>query len=84
MLMKTKKHEKSLVNIVSTHKKSEETTYQQMLREVSGCEWTKDLRNLPSFNFIQLYDYLVKKTSKYDHSSILTSGYKKLKPYQFF
>ena len=43
-----------------------------------------DLRKLPPFDFVKLYDYLVLKTAKYDHNTIYHSGYNKLKAYQFF
>ena len=54
------------------------------MAEALDCVWATDLRGLPSFNFVQLYDSLVIKTAKYDHASIRTSGYKKLKAFQFF
>ena len=54
------------------------------MAEPVDCVWATDLRGLPPFNFVQLYGYLVIKTAKYDHSSIRTSGDKKLKAFQFF
>lgn len=77
-------HEKPLINVVSNVKSNEGLTYDQLLCEGSQCQWSKDLRTLPPFNLVQLYEYLVIKTTKYNHSSIQTSAYKKLKAYQFF
>ena len=54
------------------------------MAEAVVCVWATNLRGLPPFNFVQLYDYLVIETAKYDHASIRTSGYKKLKAFQFF
>ena len=39
---------------------------------------------MPAFDFVRLYDYLVIQTNKYDHIALKTSGYKKLKAFQFF
>ena len=69
---------------VTSSKKSADITYESLLAEAVDCVWATDLRGLPPFNFVQLYDYLVIKTAKYDHASIRTSGYKKLKAFQFF
>ena len=63
---------------------STDTTYEVVIKEATGCVWKKDLRELPSFTFVQLYDYLVKKTSKYDSLDASKTGYKKLKAFQFF
>ena len=38
----------------------------------------------PLFTCIQLYDYLVIKTFKYDHLAMKSTGYKKMKASQFF
>ena len=65
-------------------KKSAYIMYKSLMAEAVDCVWATDLRGLPPFNFVQLYDYLVIKTGKYDHASIHTSGYKKLKAFQFF
>ena len=54
------------------------------MAEAVDCVWAINLRGPPPFNFVQLYDYLVIKTAKYDHTLIRTSGYKKLKAFQFF
>ena len=60
-------------------------TYVSLIAETVDCVvWDTDLRGLPPFHFVQLYDYLVVKTAKYDHASIRSSGYKKLKAFQFF
>lgn len=68
----------------STKNVHEDLTYKRLEAETTSCSWSLDLRKLPPFNFIQLYDYLVLKTQKYNHASIRTSGYKKLKAFQFF
>lgn len=65
-------------------KTAQDITYESLVAEAADCVWETDLRGLPPFNFVQLYDYLVIKTAKYDHASIRTSGYKKLKAFQFF
>ena len=54
------------------------------MAETVDCVWATDLRGLPPFYFVQLYDQLVIKTAKYDHASIRSPGYKKLKAFQFF
>lgn len=59
-------------------------TYEVIIKEASDCQWKKDLRELPLFTFVQLYDYLVQRTSKYGTLDISTCGYKKLKAFQFF
>lgn len=59
-------------------------TYEVIIREANGLIWKKDLRELPSVSFVQLYDYLVTKTSKYSQLDICTGGYKKLRAFQFF
>lgn len=61
-----------------------EFTHESIIREASGCHWKKDLRGLPLFTFVQLYGYLVQKTSKCSSLDISTCGYKKLKAFQFF
>lgn len=61
--------------------KNVDITYEKVLKEML---WQKDLRDLPAFDFVRLYDYLVLTTKKYDHSSLRTTGYKKLKAFQFF
>ena len=44
-------------------------TYEIIIREGNNCVWSKDVRELPAFTFVQLYDYLVRKTSKYSNLS---------------
>lgn len=61
-----------------------EITYEIIIREATGQIWKKDLRELPSLSFVQLYDYLVTKTSKYSEHDVCTGGYKKLRAFQFF
>ena len=46
--------------------------------------WTSDLREVPSFSFIQLYEYLVIRTKKFKHIALKSTAYKKLKAFQFF
>jgi hypothetical protein len=57
--------------------------YPVILKEATGCKWKKDLRGLPRFTFVKLYDYLVRKTSKYSSLDISSCGYKTLKAFQF-
>lgn len=61
-----------------------DVTVENILGGTVDGEWTKDLRTIPEFDFVELYDYLVRRTMKYDHESIRTLGYKKLKAFQFF
>lgn len=80
-----KKTKQPLINVISTTKSNGEITYELLSQESrSECQWSKDLRKLPSFNLVQLYEYLVNKTAKYNHTSLQSSAYKKLKAYQFF
>lgn len=73
-------------NLLNVPVQKEDITYEKILNEIKDFDvtWTKDLQTLPEFHFVELYDYLVKKTAKYDHESVRTSGYKKLKAFQFF
>lgn len=65
--------------------KNVDITYEKVLKDApEELLWQKDLRDLPAFDFVRLYDYLVLTTKKYDHSSLRTTGYKKLKAFQFF
>ena len=41
--------------------------YEATLRRISALGWSSELRHLPEMNFIQLYDYLVVSTCKYQH-----------------
>ena len=64
---------------------SSDISYEVIIREANNCVWRKDLRELPAFTFVQLYDYLVKKTSKYSNLDVSAiAGYKKLKAFNFF
>jgi len=67
-------------------KNNEEVTYQRLLNTIKDPKWSKDLRNSPDITFVQLYDYLVVKTAKYDRLALKSSGtgYKKLKSFNFF
>eukprot|EP00795_Rhopilema_esculentum_P003488 gene3488-1870_t len=60
-------------------------TYEEIFRSRCGhLPWVSDLRNTPPFSFIQLYEYLVVKTFKYNHIVLKSTAYKKLKSFQFF
>lgn len=62
-----------------------EITYKVIATESELCEWSTDLRHLPSLSFVQLYDYLVVDTLQYDHEQFKKSGgFKKLKSFKFF
>ena len=39
--------------------------YEATLRRISALGWSSDLRHIPEMNSIQLYDYLVVSTRKY-------------------
>ena len=58
--------------------------YEATLRSLSALGWSSYLRQLSEMNFIQLYDYLVVSTRKYQHIVLKGTHYKKLKSYQFF
>ena len=58
--------------------------YEATLWRISALGWSSDLRHLPEMNFIQLYDYLVVSTCKYQPIVLKGTHYKKLKSYQFF
>lgn len=73
-----------VTSAINKRARNDDTTYERLATEAVTCVWDTDLRGLPPFNFVQLYDYLVLKTAKYDHASIRSSGYKKLKAFQFF
>ena len=57
--------------------------YDEAIRRIFALGWSRDLRQLPELNFIELYDYLVVSTRKYRHI-LKGTNYKKLKSYQFF
>ena len=46
--------------------------------------WISDLRGTPPFAFVQLYDYLALRTSKYKHIFLKQTGYKKIRSFKFF
>ena len=58
--------------------------YEATLRSLSALGWSSYLRQLSEMNFVQLYDYLVVSTRKYQHIVLKGTHYKKLKSYQFF
>ena len=82
----SKTAEAQFLELSAPHKsKDNDLSYDTLIRDVKGNNlWQKDLRNLPAFDFVRLYDYLVIQTNKYDHIALKTSGYKKLKAFQFF
>ena len=60
-------------------------TYESVFkRECQNMVWSSDLRDMPFLSFLQLYNYLVVRTEKYDHTYIKTTSYKKLKAFQFY
>ena len=60
-------------------------TYESVLKmECHNMAWSSDLRDMPNLSFLQLYDYLVVRTEKYDHAYIKSTSYKKLKAFQFY
>ena len=60
-------------------------TYEDVFKlKCSHLPWTSDLRGTPAFSFIQLYDYLVIRTTKFKHIMLKSTRYKKLKSLQFF
>jgi len=46
--------------------------------------WVSNLRGTPPFTFVQLYNYLVLRTSRYKHIFLKQTGYKKIKSFKFF
>ena len=63
----------------------ESFTYHALFESRCGhLPWISDLRNTPYFTFVQLYDYLVIRTMKFKHIALKSTGYKKLKSFQFF
>ena len=61
-----------------------EFTYEAIRQQCTYLPWTSDLRGTPAFNFLQLYEYLVIRTSKFKHILLKSTAYKKLKAFQFF
>lgn len=51
---------------VPSGKNDGDITYERLVAEAVDCVWGTDLHGLPPFNFVQLYDYLVLKTAKYN------------------
>jgi len=58
----------------------EEFKYDSTMRRISALGWSTDLRHLPEMNFVQLYDYVVVSTRKYQHIVLKGTNYKKLLP----
>ena len=46
--------------------------------------WVSNLRGTPPFTFVQLYNHLVLRTSRYKHIFLKQTGYKKIKSFKFF
>ena len=61
-----------------------EYTYDFIRQQCSHLPWTSDLRGTPAVSFLQLYEYLVIRTSKFKHILLKSTAYKKLKAFQFF
>ena len=59
-------------------------TYEALHRQCHHLPWTSDLHGTPAFNFLQLYKYIVIRTSKFKHIVLKITSYKKLKAFQFF
>ena len=60
-------------------------TYESVFkRECWNMVWSSDLRDMTFLSFLQLYNYLVVRTEKCDHTYIKTTPYKKLKAFQFY
>ena len=74
--------EKADESVLYCHEK--EYTYEAAREQCLHLPWSSDLRETPSFSFIQLYEYLVIRTSKYKHILFKSTAYKKLKAFQFF
>ena len=60
-------------------------TYKAVVsRELSNVIWKNDIREIPNFNFFQLYHYFVVITEKYNGDLLRRTSYKRLKSFQFF
>ena len=59
-------------------------TFEAIYEQCKHLPWTADLRGTPPFTFLQLYEYLVIRTSKFKHILLKSTAYKKLKAFQFF
>ncbi|XP_065056985.1 uncharacterized protein LOC135685107 [Rhopilema esculentum] len=59
-------------------------TYESLHQQTKHLPWSSDLRGTPVFIFLQLYEYLVIRTSKFKHVLLKSTSYKKLKAFQFF
>ena len=60
-------------------------TYKAVVsRELSNVMWKNDIREIPNFNFFQLYHYFVVITEKYNGDLLRRTSYKRLKSFQFF
>eukprot|EP00795_Rhopilema_esculentum_P009926 gene9926-18533_t len=59
-------------------------TFEAIYDQCKHLPWTADLCGTPHFTFLQLYGYLVIRTSKFKHILLKSTAYKKLKAIQFF
>ena len=59
-------------------------TYSLIKAQCFNRPWTSNLSDTPPFTFIQLYDYLVIRTVKYQDILLKSTEYKKLKAFQFY
>ena len=59
-------------------------TYDAIHQECLHLPWISDLHGTPPFTFLQLYEYLVIRTSKFKHILLKSNSYKKLNAFQLF
>eukprot|EP00794_Sanderia_malayensis_P016367 gene16367-biopygen12059 len=84
---RAKNYDSSFNNILSEssllcHEK--DFTFDAMYDQCKHLPWTSDLRGTPAFSFLQLYEYLVIRTSNFKHILLKSTAYEKLKAFQFF
>ena len=58
-----------------------EWTYDAVIEQCKNLPGTEDLRGTPEFSFLQLYDYLVIRASKFKHIVLKSTACKKLKAF---
>lgn len=68
---------------IETNIQDNEFKYNSTMRRISALGWSTDLRQLSEMHFVQLYDYAMVSTHKYQHLVLKGTKYKKLKSYQF-
>ena len=59
-------------------------TYQWLIARAAGCTRVTDLWKLPSFHFVNSYDYLIVKTAKYNHARDAANRQTGVRALQFF